>query len=124
MEMDKYISADEMVNVCFVTSVNSDVGFCPHLQNLLLNLTAIFQAPELFTAGCATQLHLCNSEDMALTNTFLQSHLSFPIWLYVNNVNAFAFNITCIKIIDEGSCHLFSDCNLLFFLKLCKWWRS
>lgn len=63
MEMDKYISADEMVNVCFVTSVNSDVGFCPHLQNLLLNLTAIFQAPELFTTGCATQLHLCNSED-------------------------------------------------------------
>lgn len=102
MEMDKYISEDKMVNVCFVTSVNCDMGFCPHLKNLLLNLPAIFQAPELFTAGCATQLHLCNSEDIALTNMFLQCLLSFPIWLYVNNVNAFAFNIACIKIIDEG----------------------
>lgn len=102
MEMDKYISEDKMVNVCFVTSVNCDMGFCPHLKNLLLNLPAIFQTPELFTAGCATQLHLCNSEDIALTNMFLQCLLSFPIWLYVNNVNAFAFNIACIKIIDEG----------------------
>lgn len=69
MEKNKYISADKMENVC---SVNSDMRFCPYLKNLLLNLPAIFQTPELFTAGCATQLHLCNSDDIALTNTFLQ----------------------------------------------------
>lgn len=72
MEMDKYTSTDNMVNVCFVTSVNSDMGFCPYLKNLLLNLSVIFQTPELFTAGCATQVHLCNSENIALTNTLLQ----------------------------------------------------
>lgn len=31
-----------VVSVRFVTSLSSDVGFSPHLENLLLNLVAIF----------------------------------------------------------------------------------
>lgn len=52
-----------MVSVHFVTSLSSDMGFCPHLENLLPNLTAIFQIPELFTAGCITCC-ICVTQDV------------------------------------------------------------